>query len=331
LVEENNAFLVLELALEMQRTIAAVIELLDRPTISRSDGDTLDDITFRLIKLTISHVFRAYERLIMHRLSPDLEAKNPLGAVTYSVVELFKACMSGMGDAARAESDTSSTRSNTTSFGVKTSSARSSRRHDHSQQASQYQCVMTTILSSASHMVPSKSTKNPVVAYQELLEGLQYLLMTRSGSLLQVLTFGEESQGSIEKNLQYLANTKATPSEQFSIIAAAQVEAHYILPLVKTALAATTVTTKKQANTKLPQSMLHRCMTTAQLARLQRTVTQGIFGVSAEDELEDLLRLPAKVNIKAKGAQSQRNEDRGAWFVKAMWELVGWDFLEAGM
>lgn len=334
LIESNNAFLAFDLAYSLQRTTRCISSFLSRASTSQArdhDPESLDNTAFRLLALTIENVFRAFERLVLHRISPEQELQNPLGAAIFAIVSLFRSYLTILKEAAEYDLRQS------------VSAVRTSAQQSNSRNARQtppptsflavlVRDLMKKILTSALDLHNSKTRTKPIsAAHKDLVEGLQHVLITEAGSLLYTICFGRRRRDSIDEELANASHPLPSgPNNGHNMTAQiASAQARHLFPLLRLVIEATTnEQSSRRRSAKNQQNLVQSSMVTKPLRQLQNTLIQGVFGVTDEDDLEDALKLPEEVILHGRGRKAvQVAEEGGEWFIKSMWELCGWDHL----
>lgn len=339
LIDENNAFAAVDLAYALQRATSTTSRLLVlAATEDYCRGNLIvDEATFRLLLLTVNNTFDALGRLVVHRTSPMQEMQNPLGVAIYSIANLFRSCLRALKDAVALDIKQSRTEDvpvQESSIAPRTAPQNSlGARSDTSALLIAYiKDVMKTILTSVVDLQTAKhrGKTTKIVAYRELYEGLQHILVTEAGKIMYALTFSCQRAESIEKELEVTDKTSITiKAAQAQHVKAANIVGRHLFPLLRHAITSLPAggpsSGKKKAGLNAAQATVQRALTAQPLRRLQNTLIQGIFGVSEEDDLEDALRLPAEVVMQRRGRPVQTfGHEGGDWFIKSMWELCGW-------
>ena len=335
LIDENNIFRAFDLALALQRTASTVGTLLGRA--STNNDVQMDESMFRLLALSINNLFQALGRLVLHRLSPDQEIQNPIGAAVYAVVSLFRSGLDALAKACRVEVEQ---RGKPQLSGSDAAQKTTNKANSAVSNSVVYiKDTLETIITSVLKLQPAQgrtNTKPRSSPQSNLLEGIQYVLITTAGKLLSTLTFGNDAALDIDEaglDIGLIAgtrtanqNSKATPTRS-----CAGSEANHIFQLLRLALSTTPVDSlgRKKAKSKNQEIVLQRAMTGQPLLRLQHTLIQAVFGVTEDDDLEEMLRLPAEVVLRKRGSKAREEvqEDGGDVFVKSMFELIGWEYL----
>ena len=297
----------------------------------------MDEAMFRLLALSINNLLQALERLVLHRLSPDQEIPNPIGAAVYAIVSLFRSGLDALAKACRVEVEqrgmakplvTDSAKKTTTKADLAASNT-----------VVYVKDILETIITSVLKLRPTQrraNTKPRSSPHSDLLEGIQYVLITTAGKLLSTLTFGDDETldideadldvGLIAGSGTTMQHSRATPTRS-----RAGSEANHIFQMLRLALSMTSLDSlgRKKAKSKNQETPLQRAMTGQPLLRLQHTLIQAVFGVNEDDDLEETLRLPAEVVLRKRGskAREEAQEDGGDVFVKSMFELIGWEYL----
>ena len=337
LIEENNIFRAFDLALALQRTASTVGTLLGRaPT---NNGIQMDESMFRLLALSINNLFQALGRLVLHRLSPDQEIQNPIGAAVYAIVSLFRSGLDALAKACRVEIEQRSM------FKASVPGSDSAKKTTNKGDSTTANTVLyiretlETIITSVLKLRPAQgraNTKPRSSPHGDLLEGIQYVLITTAGKLLSTLTFGNDAALDIDEadlGVGLVAGTRTSnqTSRATPVPSCASSEANHVFRLLRLALSTTPIDSlgRKKAKSKNQETPLQRAMTGKPLLRLQHTLIQAVFGVSEDDDLEETLRLPAEVVLRKRGskARDEMQEDGGDVFVKSMFELIGWEYL----
>jgi len=335
LIDENNIFRAFDLALALQRTASTVGTLLGRA--STNNGVQMDESMFRLLALSINNLFQALGRLVLHRLSPDQEIQNPTGAAVYAIVSLFRSGLDGLAKACRVEVEQ---RGKPQPPGSDSAKKTTNKADSVASNTVVYiRDTLETIITSVLKLQPAQgraNTKPRSSPHSDLLEGIQYVLITTAGKLLSTLTFGDDETLDIDEadlDVDLIAgagstiqNSKSSPTR-----CRAGSEANHIFRMLRLTLSTTPVDSlgRRKAKSKNQETPLQRAMTGQPLLRLQHTLIQAVFGVTEDDDLEETLRLPAEVVLRKRGSKAREEvqEDGGDMFVKSMFELIGWEYL----
>jgi len=296
----------------------------------------MDESMFRLLALSINNLMQAFGRLVLHRLSPDQEIQNPIGAAVYAIVNLFRSGVDALAKACRVEFEQRKAQPVIPDFAKRTTT-----RADPaaSNTVVYIKDTLETIVSSILKLQTTQglaNTKPRSSPHSDLLEGIQYVLITTAGKLLFTLTFCndaafEDDETDLDVNLTAGMRTTTQNSKAMLIRSHATSEANHIFQLLRPALSTTPVGSfgRRKAKSKNQETPLQRAMTGQPLLRLQHTLIQAVFGVTEDDDLEETLRLPAEVVLRKRGSKTREGvqEAGGDMFVKSMFELIGWEYL----
>jgi hypothetical protein len=337
LIDENNIFRAFDLALAMQRTASAVGILLGRTSSSTNNGVQMDEATFRLLALSINNLLQAFGRLVLQRLSPDQEIQNPIGAAVYAVVSLFRSGLDALAKACRVEVEQRGLAKPLTSDTVKKATTKVDSTVFNT--VVYIRDTLETIINSVLKLQPAQgraNTKPRSSPHSDLLEGIQYVLITTAGKLLSTLTFSDDAgldidEADLDLDLRAGMGTAVHNNKSTSLSSRASSEANHIFQMLRLALSTTPVDSlgQRKPKSKNQETPLQRAMTGQPLLRLQHTLIQTVFGVTEDDDLDETLRLPAEVVLRKRGSKAREEvqEDGGAMFVKSMFELIGWEYL----
>ncbi|KAL4887412.1 hypothetical protein BJY04DRAFT_212448 [Aspergillus karnatakaensis] len=176
-------------------------------------------------------------------------------------------------------------------------------------------------------------------AHHPLLEALISILLTRTGKFLSLFTF---------KDLQLRPDLRIDPSklshpaglEGMSLdektIRAAEVEVRHLIPLLRSALAIFDITesTLSTSGTTEIEGFPRSKFLTSVKGRLQSTLIQAVYG--SDPNLGRTLRRPVQpqdMEIEIESLFDGQRESElpvSEWYVREVWELVGWDILIRG-
>jgi len=186
------------------------------------------------------------------------------------------------------------------------------------------------------------------IPHKDLFEGFLFCILSKLGNRVYTINFLHPRAEDIMEELEALsdsdAETTSSPAPTTTPVRQAQLEAPYLLHLLKQALAltpsflstpASSSTSKSAAKTKphpKPGSITKTTLSLAAKERLQATLVGAVFGPESIDEESDLfvesLRMPVAVAGGGNVTVPRVKEvEVGEWFQGEVWRLLGWEVL----
>jgi hypothetical protein len=183
--------------------------------------------------------------------------------------------------------------------------------------------------------------------HKDIFEGFLFCILSKLGNRIYTINFQRPRAVNIMEELEsasslYEEDTKAASSPIVSTsVRQAQLEAPYLLHLLKQSLALTPLflnppaSTSTSKNTKARTNPKSGSVTKATLGlaakeRLQATLVSTIFGSESADEDSDLfvecLRMPM-VGGGNVTVPRVKEAEVGEWFQGEAWRLLGWEVL----
>lgn len=179
--------------------------------------------------------------------------------------------------------------------------------------------------------------------HKEIFEGFLFCILSRLGNRIYTVNFLRPRAEDIMEELEAASdesNTEITPGPMPIAVRQAQLEAPYLLHLLKQTLALTPAfldskpgSTSKSAKPKpnpKPGSITKATLGLAAKERLQATLVSAIFGSESLDEDSDLfvecLRMPG-AGGGAVSVPRVKEVEVGEWFQGEVWRLLGWEVL----
>lgn len=179
----------------------------------------------------------------------------------------------------------------------------------------------------------------------DIFEGLLFCILSKLGNRIYTVNFLRPRAEDIMQELEAASGSdesdaaKTTSNPVPTAVRQAQLEAPYLLHLLKQSLALTpsflspTASTSKSAKTKAnpkPGSITKATLGLAAKERLQATLVRAIFGPESIDEDSDLfvecLQMPAAAG-SAVTVPRVKEAEVGEWFQGEVWRLLGWEVL----
>jgi hypothetical protein len=185
--------------------------------------------------------------------------------------------------------------------------------------------------------------------HKAIFEGFLFCILSKLGERIYTINFSRARAASILEELEAASSssdqsdTEPTPTAVSTPLRQAQLEAPYLLHLLKQSLALTPsfltppTSTSKTAKTKpnpKPGSVTKTTLAHAAKERLQATLVTAIFGPEGIDEESDLfingLQMPS---AGGSGFTIPRVKEAevGEWFQGEVWRLLGWEVLGTEM
>ena len=170
-----------------------------------------------------------------------------------------------------------------------------------------------------------------------ILKALLTTLLDHIGSSLSLLIFADPEVG--EGIDPPLGLQHVTHIDTASAIAAAELEAPYLIAILKPVLAylrdkqAALPIRSREALSGSRETMGNNLLADKIEQRLQDTLMRGVFGDEDRKFQEAFTREPSPEDDAVKAAVKDLREagDRSSWFVGQLWELLGWDILSGQM
>ena len=177
--------------------------------------------------------------------------------------------------------------------------------------------------------------------HKEIFEGFFFCILSRLGDRIYPVNFLRPRAASIMEELETASSADEDASlNRVSIPARqAQLEAPYLLHLLKQSLALTpsflnsTASTSKNTKAKLNPKCGSVTKTTLSLAakqRLQATLVNAVFGLEGIDEDSDLFIESLQMPAASGGTLTVprvKEVEVGEWFQGEVWRLLGWEVL----
>ena len=180
-------------------------------------------------------------------------------------------------------------------------------------------------------------------SHKEIFEGFLFCILSKLGNRIYTVNFLHPRAEDIMEELEAAideSNTETTPGSIPTVVRQAQLEAPYLLHLLKQSLALTPsflnsqpASTSKSAKTKSnpkPGSITKATLGLAAKERLQATLVSAIFGSESVGEDSDLFVECLRMPVAGGGAVSVprvKEVEVGEWFQGEVWRLLGWEVL----
>lgn len=181
--------------------------------------------------------------------------------------------------------------------------------------------------------------------HKDIFEGFLFCILSKLGDRIYTINFMRPRAASIMEELEVAScssdqsQTEPTTSPVPMPVRQAQLEAPYLLHLLKQSLAltpsflntppSTAKTAKVKPNPK-PGSVTKTTLALAAKERLQATLVNAIFGPEGIDEDSDLfincLQMPA-ASGGTMTVPRVKEAEVGEWFQGEVWRLLGWEVL----
>ena len=166
-------------------------------------------------------------------------------------------------------------------------------------------------------------------AHNEIFEGVLFLLVERTSSLLYLYTFSRS-------RTKCIATDIARPAATDTDLRAASVSAPYLIDLLKLALRRAPKNLRPSPDRGVAaQTSATNVLGDAARVRLQRTLINCTFGSHGmpREALADCLAMPQPMDVPvarggkttAKGKKAQSSD--GDWFTGELWALIGWEIM----
>jgi hypothetical protein len=180
--------------------------------------------------------------------------------------------------------------------------------------------------------------------HKDIFEGFLFCILSRLGDRIYTINFLRPRAASILQELEAAgssdeSDTEPTSRPMSTPVRQAQLEAPYLLHLLKQALAltpsfltlpaSTSKTTKAKPNPK-PGSITKATLSLAAKERLQVTLVNAIFGPEGVDEDNDLFMESLQMPAAGGGTFTiprVKEAEVGEWFQGEVWRLLGWKVL----
>lgn len=178
--------------------------------------------------------------------------------------------------------------------------------------------------------------------HKDIFEGFLFCILSKLGNRIYTVNFLRPRAEDIMEELEAASdesNTDSTPGPIPTAVRQAQLEAPYLLHLLKQSLAltpaflthpATTFRTAKTKPNPKPGSTTKATLGLAAKERLQATLISAIFGPESVDEDSDLfvegLQMPKPVGGVV-NVPRVKEVEVGEWFQGEVWRLLGWEVL----
>jgi hypothetical protein len=181
--------------------------------------------------------------------------------------------------------------------------------------------------------------------HKAIFEGFLFCILSKLGERIYTINFSRARAPSILEELEAASSssdssgTEPTPTPISTAVRQAQLEAPYLLHLLRQSLALTpsfltpTTSTSKPAKTKStpkPGSVTKATLAHAAKERLQATLVSAIFGPEGIDEESDLFINGLQMPSAGGGGFTVprvKEAEIGEWFQGEVWRLLGWEVL----
>jgi hypothetical protein len=180
--------------------------------------------------------------------------------------------------------------------------------------------------------------------HRDIFEGFLFCILSKLGNRIYTVNFQHPRAADIMKELEAASPSDEEDRETTSnpvptAVRQAQVEAPYLLHLLKQSLALTpsflsptpsaSKSTKSKTNPK-PGSITKATLGLAAKERLQATLVSAIFGSESIDEDSDFFMESLKMPAAGGGTFTVprvKEVEVGEWFQGELWRLLGWEVL----
>lgn len=180
--------------------------------------------------------------------------------------------------------------------------------------------------------------------HKDIFEGFLFCILSKLGNRIYTVNFQHPRAEDIMEELEAASPSDEEDTETSSLpvptsVRQAQLEAPYLLHLLKQSLALTpsflspTASTSKSAKPKAnpkPGSITKATLGLAAKERLQATLVSAIFGLESVDEDSDLFVESLRMPMAGGGnvtVPRVKEAEVGEWFQGEVWRLLGWEVL----
>jgi hypothetical protein len=180
--------------------------------------------------------------------------------------------------------------------------------------------------------------------HEDIFEGFLFCILSKLGDRIYTVNFLRPRVASIMEELEAASSsdesdTEPMPSPVSTPVRQAQLEAPYLLHLLKQALALTPsfltspASTSKNAKVKpnpKPGTVTKATLSLVAKERLQATLVNAVFGPEGIDEDSDLFMESLQMPTAGGGTFTVprvKEAEVGEWFQGEVWRLLGWEVL----
>jgi hypothetical protein len=189
------------------------------------------------------------------------------------------------------------------------------------------------------HLLVSLDLAKPI--HCQIFKALFIALLDHIGSSLATLVFADPSQTERQETVADPVGLEhVSHLDVDAAIAAAELEAPYLVTLLKCTLSYLHANEKKMpvrarelltgSREAIDNTLLHEKVQ----KRLQDTLLRGVFGDDDDSFREAFTRDPSPENrgqVDEAVKEAVEQEDKGQWFIGQIWEMLGWDVLSGKM
>ena len=324
------------LCLAADECAQVVLDAITQP--KSSDPASITDLTTTMTAVgrVVAGILAGLQKLVRLDSSDSLK-----GQVTYALVRMYEKILAGFDvvsqELALAETAGSSNDPKTTSATVKSKPKGGPPRVNIKDVPTLN--ALASLLSGIIKQLDSK--QDP---HKDIFEGFLFCIFSKLGDRIYTVNFLRPRAENVMKELETAScsdesDTETTPSPVTTPVRQAQLEAPYLLHLLKQSLAltpsflsstaSTSKSTKAKPNPK-PGSITKVTLSLAAKERLQATLVSAIFGPGSIDNDSDLFMECLQMPEASGGAITVprvKEAEVGEWFQGEVWRLLGWEVL----
>ena len=326
---------------QLVETATALEALVSRAMHSDDASSTPDTAGLKTILTVVARSLQAF-RMGYSRLGHGDQGCDVLGRVTYAVVRFYAEVLHRMEKIARSEAQTGESGDGAAKSNPQkpASSLKNTGRQQQSR-SGMWSVQLNLLTGLIAREIEHLSTKPDL--FRALFEGLAFVIIEQLGSRLYTLTFEHRRPASLEQEIATCGEPTTTPPAQTADVAAAKLEAPYLMHLLKRLMSAApshfggigSGGGGGKGGSK-PKTANGKTATKSSLAivakeRLQRTLINSMFGADEtdlEDPFMDCLTMP----VRGAGALDTRvpkvkQWEVREWFQGEVWRVLGWEIL----
>ena len=313
-----------------------VLDALERQKASSAPNDTDLTTTMTAIGRVIAGILAGLQKLL--RFDDSGSAK---GQVTYALVHMYEKIIASL-DAVSKEEALAEIAKASTDPQLSSTKAKSKARGGPPRVNIKDLPTLNALASLLSGIIKQLDPKQD--PHKDIFEGFLFCILSRLGDRIYAINFQRSRAESIMEELEASSSfdepdAEPTQSQVSTPVRQAQLEAPYLLHLLKQALALTpsfltspasaSNSTKVKPNPK-PGSITKATLSLAAKERLQATLVNAIFGPEGIDEDSDLFM--ESLQMPAAGGSTftvprVKEAEVGEWLQGEVWRLLGWEVL----
>lgn len=325
------------LCLAANECAQAVLDAIAQQKASDSANGTDLTTTMTAVGRVVAAILAGLQKLVRLDSSDSLK-----GQVTYALVRMYETILAQF-DPVSQEKTLEESAGPTTDPKTSTSTAKAKSKGGPPRVNIKDIPTLNALASLLSGIIKQLDPKQD--PHKDIFEGFLFCVLSKLGDRIYTINFQRPRAADIMSELEAASSLdeediEPTPSPPFpAAVRQAQLEAPYLLHLLKQSLAltptflsptaSTSKSTKPKANPK-PGSISKATLGLAAKERLQATLVSAIFGLESVDEDSDLFVESLRMPMAGGGnvtVPRVKEAEVGEWFQGEVWRLLGWEVL----